>query len=870
MSKKSRQLAAFLAKHKDLVTNVEQMQLPQGKAPVSVTMIVKDCAETLRKCLDSLRKTFLLPNDELLVVDTGSQDGGLTVKVAKEFGARVIERPDFRKNLRPFIEKWLPELKTRFEETNLVEGCVLDFAGPRQFAMEQAVNDIQFWIDSDDVLTEPQPFRLRSVIENYMAEDAKKKVDGIFLDYRYWRDPGDGAVTSILKRERVIRRSKYRWVGRCHETAISENAVPAYFHDIGSAIEHIRDVPDGKVVSAADIRNYIIIRNEIEEDRAAGRRADPRSIFYLGNAARGVRHPAEAIELYREFLPLSGSVEDRYAATYYIATIFLDEKIHRPQDALEWSWKCLEYKPDDPRGYFTLQRAYHQMHLYDVANHWYEVGRKFSEPVHTLHNYDPRHIHVLPHQVRALTAIKQRNKEDLLKAMDNLVAASPNHPETKSISDFAANWLAGYELIDSVRRVVANTHTTGQAQIEAGRRVTSAMPNLPDELEDMFLAHVEPKIEVVDGRIPLDIQCGKAPEAWGPRSGDSGIGGSEKAVIQMAPRLQARGFQVNVYANVPREQRGVDKQTGVNWQHFGAFDFNQPRETCIYWRAPAMLENQIGYTKRILWCHDVQNPANWTDTRCLLADQVWVLSEYHKSTLGAEVIAKLGDKIKVTRNGIDSTLLRGILTNMEALKVKRNPKRVIYASSPDRGAQTAMRIFEAAKKIDPEIQLHVFYGFNKLFIDHAAQIQYCGIPDLGQDGNLFEYWSNTLKMADRLEVPWHGRVGWAQLAMEMAISGVWLYPTRFPEISCMAAMEAMALGCIPVHSGKFALAETVSSLGIEYVIDPDNIDQCAKAVVGACNPDAQMSVGRNILSAAALEKYDYEKLADEWVGLLKD
>jgi glycosyltransferase involved in cell wall biosynthesis len=330
----------------------------------------------------------------------------------------------------------------------------------------------------------------------------------------------------------------------------------------------------------------------------------------------------------------------------------------------------------------------------------------------------------------------------------------------------------------------------------------------------------------------------------------------------MAPRLQARGFQVNVYANVPRNQRGIDRNTQVNWQHFGAYDFETERDTAIYWRSPEMLENKMGYRKRIVWCHDVQDPSRWTDARILLADQVWVLTDFHATTLGA-ARAKLGDKVRITRNGIDSAFLRSVL----GLKLPRNPKKIIYASSPDRGVQTAMKIFEAAKKIDPALDLHIFYGFNKLFIEQAARIQYGSIPDLGRDANMFEYWSESLRLADRLEIPWHGRVGWAELAKEMTTAGVWLYPTRFPEISCMSLMEAMALGCIPVHSGKFALAETGGDCG--FRVDPDDVSGAAKVLIEAASIPAD-SVSRPIISDSALETFDYEKLADEWVELLKD
>jgi glycosyltransferase involved in cell wall biosynthesis len=840
-----------------------------GVVPVSVTLIVKDCADSLARTLQSLRAGFMTPNDEIVVVDTGSQDGGMTVKVARDFGCTVVERPDLRANYRPYIEQWLPELKGRFEETGLVEGCILDFAAARQAAMDAAQHDIQFWIDSDDVLEEQRPYNLRRTIDKFFREGAPQPIDAIFMDYFYWTDPSDGSCTSVLKRERVIDRRIYHWAAKCHETAIQKEGLsprPAYFHDLGARIRHLREAPDESKVSPADIRNYIILRKEIEDDRAAGRTPDPRTVFYLGNAARGVRRAAEAIELYQEFLPQSGSRDDRYAASYYIAIIYLDQRVQRPYDSLDWAFKCIRIKPEDPRGYFALQRAYHQLKMWDVANHWYEVGRRLPEPVQSLHNYDPRQIHVLPHQVRALTAIEQKDKTALSAAMDALIAVSPNHEETKGLSDHCANWMAGEYLTDSIKRILANTGATGDAMVDEGRRITEKLPDLPAEVEERFLAHIEPppRIEVAV-RQRLDIFCGKAIEPWGPRSGDRGIGGSEKAVIQMAPRLQARGFQVNVYANVPKDQRGVDMQTGVNWQHYGAYDFKRERDTCIFWRAPEMLENRFGYRKRIVWLHDVQNPAKWTDLRCALADEVWALTEFHATTLGPAVRAKLGSKLWITRNGIDTALIKAIYEETERAGA-RNPKRIIYASSPDRGVRTAMEIYELAKKQDPDLQLHVLYGFNKIFVENVGKMEYAGIPDLGRDAHLGEYWQDTLRLADRLEVAWHGRVGWAEVAAQMCASGIWLYPTRFAEISCMSAMEAAAGGCVLVHSGQFALAETLSGLGV--VVDPDKKEDAARKVVEAAQV-AAADPSRRAQHEEACRRFSYDTLADEWVARLQ-
>jgi tetratricopeptide (TPR) repeat protein len=61
----------------------EAAQLPAG---VSLCMIVKNEERFLRACLESVREAV----DEICIVDTGSTDG--TVAIAREFGARIVER----------------------------------------------------------------------------------------------------------------------------------------------------------------------------------------------------------------------------------------------------------------------------------------------------------------------------------------------------------------------------------------------------------------------------------------------------------------------------------------------------------------------------------------------------------------------------------------------------------------------------------------------------------------------------------------------------------------------------------------------------------------------------------------------------------
>lgn len=94
--------------------------------PLSLCMIVRDNASTLRPCLTSIRPWV----DEMIVVDTGSHDD--TPAIAQELGARVFHFP------------WCD-----------------DFAAARNESLRHARGQWLFWMDSDDTIDAENGHQLR-------------------------------------------------------------------------------------------------------------------------------------------------------------------------------------------------------------------------------------------------------------------------------------------------------------------------------------------------------------------------------------------------------------------------------------------------------------------------------------------------------------------------------------------------------------------------------------------------------------------------------------------------------------------------------------------------------------------------------------
>jgi glycosyltransferase involved in cell wall biosynthesis len=430
----------------------------------------------------------------------------------------------------------------------------------------------------------------------------------------------------------------------------------------------------------------------------------------------------------------------------------------------------------------------------------------------------------------------------------------------KGLEEYA-NWLRSQKLIESVFCLAQNrTGTaTDHDRIRAeARRLVTVMAAVPPELERAGIGKIEGMDPRSETEHTIAILCSNTHEAWGPKA--DGIGGSERMVRIMAPALQRRGINVTVYANVPRDQRGVD-QDEVLWRHFAEYDEDRKRDVVIVWRGAGLAKQLQGPNrprKVVYWGHDVQNSETWTNELIDCYDEIWLLSQYHTTTLSDEIREKMGAKLWITRNALDDRLW---LAGSSTLK-ERMPNRVVYCSSPDRGVLTAIKAFQAAFRNDPHAQLHIGYGFTKMFWSIAADFPYRLVPDVNRTVSYYDY-ARIVRAAVTADprIVFHGRVSWLDLIDLMRSSAVWLYPTRFPEISCMSAMEAQAAGMKIVATNFAALTETIdwSAPGVFGCTPESAADALAVAVDDNVTP-AQLESN----AKRARIRFSSEALADEW------
>ena len=156
--------------------------LSDDRVRLSLCMIVRDSAGTLRPCLESIRPWV----DEMVIVDTGSTDE--TPQIVEELGGRLFHFP------------WCD-----------------DFSAARNESLQHARGEWIFWMDSDDTIPPECGRQLHSLTDN----DVDPSVLGHVMQVHCpgGGEDGDPEVdVTIVDHVKLIRnRPDLRFEGRIHE-----------------------------------------------------------------------------------------------------------------------------------------------------------------------------------------------------------------------------------------------------------------------------------------------------------------------------------------------------------------------------------------------------------------------------------------------------------------------------------------------------------------------------------------------------------------------------------------------------------------------------------------------------------------------------
>jgi glycosyltransferase involved in cell wall biosynthesis len=689
-------------------------------------MIVRDCADDLEVALKSIHEHV----DEIVIVDTGSLDH--TKDVARKYTDKVF---DF---------EWID-----------------DFAAARNFSFSKTSHDLVMWLDSDDEV----------ISGRQVCEDAKLAfaagINQIRVRYDYEFDK-NGFCRLRQMRERFVDKTIHEWRSPIHECLCANFTLKqGVLNPALGYIKHRRRISAEKLEQSAD-RNLRICQKMEQEGKL-----ETRTLYYYGNALQKASRFEESLEMFLRYIPQSGVPNEKYSAM--VKAAICNEALGRRSVAKQQLGAAILEFPELPSAYLLLADIFAEEQDYYRAQLWANETILHQKGIDGENVADPARIMGRPHVIKSFVLLHQSNYKEAQEEIRK-----------------AEEYLGDDDDVNQLKEELMNIEFYGN-QLKAFLELTGGMRAEGREEDARALARIVPEVikrsppvcqllprERPQGKATIAIVCPHQWEYWGPDSLQTGIGGSEEAVIHTSRRLVKEGFHVEVYAYTKTRQ---DDQ-GVAW--FPAYEFDGSADAVIFWRAPSgPIDYGLKAKRSYLWLHDIPDRGHWIKDFSLLFDRVITLSDYHR-----ELHSFVPDELIFPwQNGID----------VASLPEPRNePGRLIYASCPTRGLLNILKFWRYIHDACPKAELHTYYGWNAVALAHKKQ-----------NPMMERTYQEIERLKEQDGIYWHGRVGQPELHEAFARSQIWVYPTNFPEISCITGMKAQALGCQPIVNGFAAVKETV-------------------------------------------------------------
>lgn len=620
------------------------------------------------------------------------------------------------------------------------------------------------WCDSDDTIDKPEKIKKIASLADQ---------DAIYVDYLYDRDEENNPLTVHMVARLFRNNGSHTWKGRIHETLIETRAVSQGATKDFIVIHHADDARKDNSWE----RNIKLLQLQLEDEE---RDPDPRTYYYLGSTYIDAGQYENAKILLTDYLQLSGWDQERCAAHTKLGRIFLEQG--DKTEAKKHFMQAIGEDPDNPEPRVEIGSLELELKQYHKARKWLEAVEAMEKNMTTLErnpmSYTFRTYLLLADVYMGLGG------SYLDKALEYAKKALKYKKKDPNVKQY----------VKIIQQVVDDKHLTEKAlaivkvlrKNKEEKKIKTLMESMPKQLEDNpVVVKLRNEASFKWPKNSIVIMTGDtALDAWGPWSLDDGIGGSEEAIIRLAPKLAAKGYKVVVYAK-PGADSGL--YDGVMWRNYWEANLDDQFDIFVAWRAPFLFDKKINARKNYLWMHDVAEVGEFTSTRLANLTKVILLSKYHRSLF--PMIPE--DKVLMSGNGIDPEEF-----NMTPLD--RDPHKVFYGSSHVRGLAYLYEIWPEVKKAVPDATLDVYYGRESYDAVHR------GNPER------MKWMDDMMDKAKKLKgVTDHGKVGQAEIVRHMFSSGIWAYPCPFPEIYCITAIKAQAAGAVPVASNYAALDETV-------------------------------------------------------------
>jgi glycosyltransferase involved in cell wall biosynthesis len=185
--------------------------------------------------------------------------------------------------------------------------------------------------------------------------------------------------------------------------------------------------------------------------------------------------------------------------------------------------------------------------------------------------------------------------------------------------------------------------------------------------------------------------------------------------------------------------------------------------------------------------------------------------------------------------------------------------RLIYHTTPHRGLEILVPVFTALAARHPRLHLDVYSSFAL----HGWETRDARYQPL----------FNVCR--EHPQITYHGAVPNAQIREALKHAHIFAYPSIWHETSCIAAIEAMASGCLTICPDLASLSETVGESGLVYRWHEDrerHTERFARMLESGIAMIEDDRAGDLVHRAhdRALRSFNWDTRIDEWVRLLEE
>ena len=255
---------------------------------------------------------------------------------------------------------------------------------------------------------------------------------------------------------------------------------------------------------------------------------------------------------------------------------------------------------------------------------------------------------------------------------------------------------------------------------------------------------------------------------------------------------------------------------------------------------------------RLYWLHDLPNDPETNH----LKDQ-WSRDRFHKIIYcGHWQMNQYQTILKIPHDSKTCVLE----TAIEPIEFKTKPKdkiHLVYTSTPQRGLEILVPVFEELAKRYDNIVLDVFSSFKIYGWDNDTRYE-----------ELYE------RCRQHPQINYHGTVTNDAVRAHLKQSHILAYPSIWPECNSKSIIEAMSAGVMCVHPNYAGLSDTSGCLTTMYNWDYD-INKHANLfyqVLDQAIQIVQTEQTQNYLQFVkqyADTRYNWNKISQQWSGMLE-